>query len=853
MVNEQRGFHRCGYASLHARRDTNSFVFPDTSPKFERSRPFILHHLALDLTLDVRRKSIAATATLHLTRVDPEATHVCIDAVGYLIETVSEAGTTSPFDYRYDGETLTVPIPPQTQAIALEIRYHCAPKRGLYFLAPDEHVPHRPHQVWSQCQDEDARYWVPCLDKPHMKQTTELRVTAPKGWYALSNGTLVEHRSTDENEWFHWRMQHPHSTYLLTLVAGVFSELDGGLVDAIPLRYFVPPGREEDGRRCFQATPEMMRHFGDLTGVPFPWEKYSQIVVSDFTFGGMENTTATTLYEHVLLDEKASLDHTSDDLIAHELAHHWFGDYVTCRDWHHGWLNEGFATYFEHLDREHRLGIAEYEYGLLRDQESYFSETRERYLRPLVCRQYDAPIDLFDRHLYEKGSLVLHLLRQELGNTLFWKGVQEYLKRHRFGTVETIDLQRALEDASGRSLDRFFDQWVYRAGHPDLVVQIVPEPHHLRIHVRQTPLTTVDSAPFWLPFELDVAQQNGTVQRHLFTIERAHETFVVPTAEEVLYVVVDPRHRILGPVRREIPSGMLRAQLTHAPSARGRWLAAQSLEASDEEQTYEVFHQTLWNQHEFWGVQSEVAKALGALRSEKARQLLEQAARVPHPKVRRSVAIALGRFRHPAAAHALRDLAMSDPSYAVQASAAKALGTTRQAAAFTALVELLDQPSWGDLVRTGALDGLGALRDEKALSLVWKHCAYGHSSRVRQAAVHAVAQLTDSRLDCEKLEELLDDNDAHLRSQVVQALVVLGRASSRSALARTAERDDDGQVRRRAREALRELDNTLPHRHQHLTDELEKLHNEFAELRSRLCTLEATPPLDEKKSGIIPS
>ena len=230
----------------------------------------------------------------------------------------------------------------------------------------------------------------------------------------------------------------------------------------------------------------MIEHFGKLVGVPYPWNKYAQIVVSDFIFGGMENTTATTMYEHLLLDERAALDVTSDDLIAHELAHQWFGDYVTCRDWSHGWLNEGFATFFEHIDLEHKLGKDEYQYALRGDLDAYFAEANGRYRRPIVCQDYEAPIDIFDRHLYQKGGLVLHMLRTALGDDVFWSSVRAYLKKHARSIVETRDLMRALEEVSGRGLEQFFEQWVYRPGHPELEVKVEHEGGVLNIGVKQT-------------------------------------------------------------------------------------------------------------------------------------------------------------------------------------------------------------------------------------------------------------------------------------------------------------------------------------------------------------------------------
>src|SRR5262249_46134674 len=239
-------------------------------------------------------------------------------------------------------------------------------------------------------------------------------------------------------------------------------------------------------------TPEMIRRFGELIGVKYPWNKYAQVVVSDFIFGGMENTTATTMYEHILLDERAAIDVTSDDLIAHELAHQWFGDLVTCRDWSHGWLNEGFATFMEHIDRESHLGRDEYDHGLRGDAEAYSAEARGRYRRPIVCQDYEAPIDIFDRHLYEKGACVLHMLRRELGDALFFGGVRAYLTRHQKGVVETRDLMRALEEVSGRSLERFFEQWVYRPGHPELEIKVEHEGEVATVSVKQT---QVSAAP----------------------------------------------------------------------------------------------------------------------------------------------------------------------------------------------------------------------------------------------------------------------------------------------------------------------------------------------------------------------
>ncbi|RYE89271.1 MAG: M1 family peptidase, partial [Myxococcales bacterium] len=541
MSHAHRHHARCACA-LRAMAG-KPFVLPGTTRKYERSRPFSIEHIALDLTLDMGRKSVEGSATLTLVRVDPEATEVRLDAVALVIASVQldQGQGPQPVRYVHDGEVLVVTVAEGVSRARLVVNYRATPRRGLYFLAPDEHVRDRPTQVWSQCQDEDARYWFPCHDKPHARQTTEMRVRVPKGWYALSNGTLQGHTTEGEHEVYHWLQGKPHPSYLVTLAAGEFSVLDGGEVAGVPLTYLVPRGREEDGQRTFAGTPAMVAHFGQVTGTPFPWEKYAQVVVSDFIFGGMENTSATTMYEHILLDPRAALDISSDDLIAHELAHQWFGDLVTCRDWSHGWLNEGFATYFEHIDRERRLGLDEYELGVKGDLDAYLTEAVSRYQRPIVCQDYEAPIDLFDRHLYEKGGLVLHMLRRTLGDELFWKGVQLYLSRHAHGIVETRDLLRALEDASGRSLERFFDQWVFKAGHPTVEVKVEHAGGLLLVEVKQTQKTGADVPVFAFDLEIDIYPEHGEPRREILPVEGVTESFVLTQEDRPRFLVVDPR------------------------------------------------------------------------------------------------------------------------------------------------------------------------------------------------------------------------------------------------------------------------------------------------------------------------
>ncbi|HEU4613552.1 MAG TPA: M1 family metallopeptidase, partial [Kofleriaceae bacterium] len=434
---------------------SREFAFPGTRPRFAPDRVVDIQHIALTLDVDPAKRTVGGNATLRAMVIAPNTKAVELDAVELLIGEVLANGT--PAAFRHDGKRLRVELPaplPAGAELALSIDYQGAPRRGLYFVGPDDGYPHKPLQVWSQGQDEDSRYWFPCIDAPIEKATSEVKVSVPANMFALSNGTLVSDTTNGGKRTLHWRLDVPHSCYLITLAVGDFGMVETRWRD-VPVVYYAERGREEAAERTLARTPEMLELFSDKFGVPYPYPRYAQVFVADFIFGGMENTSATTLTDTVLLDERAAIDYDIDALVAHELAHQWFGDLLTCRDWGQGWLNEGFATYSEYVWREHAEGVDEATMELLDWADQYFSEDARRYRRPIATNVYDEPIDIFDHHLYEKGGLVLHMLRKVLGEGPFWKAIGHYVRKHRTGSVETRDLMRAVEEATGRSLDWF--------------------------------------------------------------------------------------------------------------------------------------------------------------------------------------------------------------------------------------------------------------------------------------------------------------------------------------------------------------------------------------------------------------
>ncbi|HUS30403.1 MAG TPA: M1 family metallopeptidase, partial [Kofleriaceae bacterium] len=303
---------------------SREFAFPGTRPRYAPDRVVDIQHIALQLDVDPSKRQVAGIATLRGMVIAPNTRIVELDAVELTIEKVMVSAKSA--GWRHDGKRLRIelaaPLPAGAE-ITLAIEYKGAPRRGLYFIEPDEGYPEKPVQVWSQGQDEDSRYWFPCVDAPSEKATSEVKVTVPANLFALSNGVLVSDKTSGGKRTLHWRLDVPHSCYLITLAVGDFGTIETKWRDT-PVVYYVERGLEEAAERTLARTPQMLELFSQRFGVAYPYPRYAQVFVADFIFGGMENTSATTLTDTVLMDERAAIDYDIDSLVAHELAHQWF-------------------------------------------------------------------------------------------------------------------------------------------------------------------------------------------------------------------------------------------------------------------------------------------------------------------------------------------------------------------------------------------------------------------------------------------------------------------------------------------------------------------------------------------------
>ncbi|HVU49184.1 MAG TPA: M1 family aminopeptidase [Polyangia bacterium] len=833
------------------------FAPPGTKHNFTADRSLRVVHARLELDLDLPGRRLAGAATLTLASRSDELAVFTLDAVEMEIEAVALDGRPAPFDY--DGVKLRVtcerPFGRDAEFRA-EIRYRCAPRRGLYFMGPDEGHPDRALQCWTQGQDDDSRHYWPCIDHPIEKFTTEVVCTAPAGNFVLSNGDLVERtelpaegRAGGARVRWHYRLDFPQPAYLVTLVCGPFVELrDKAEKTGVDVYYYAAPGREADARRSFARTPAMIDYFSERIGVPYPHKRYSQIAVPDFIFGGMENTSATTLTDLALVDERAGLDHDVDGLVSHELAHQWWGDLVTCREWSEGWLNEGFATYFEYVWREHAKGRDEADVELLADTEGYLAEA-SRYQRPVVCRQYEEPIHLFDAHLYDKGGRVLHMLRHALGDGLFWRALRHYVGKHARGSVETRDLARAVEETSGQSYDEFIDRWIARPGHPELECAWEWDEDRKLGTLRVAQKQAVSAEAPLFKFDTHVRfEVEGRERDEPVSIGEATHAFEFRLAARPTQVIFDPGDVILKTVKMEKPRPLWRRQLEAARLGVDRALAATALGGLVEPASVEALSAAL-KRDRFWAVRVAAARALGRTRRDDALAALVAGLDDAHPKVRRAAAAALGEWRgDERAARALATrLQKGDPSVFVEAEAALALGRTRSPLALEILPTLLGKPAFQDILRTRAIEGLGFSGDERALAVIrgaWRPHGAG-VFLARRAVVIAAAELSAgtsfARAGRELVEDCLGDPDFRVRGEAAAALARIGLPEAVPAIERTLAAELDGRARRRMTDAIRALRDgaRAGTETQKLREELDRLRTEQARMRERLEKLEA--------------
>lgn len=822
-----------------------NFVYSDYRPRFIRHYGYVVRHLRGDLRVNLDDRSVSGSVEYRL--LSPSDGYVDFDASEMRISGVRVDGSVVSFEY--DGRLIRFPLSRGEHSVVID--YYAKPRKGLYFILPDDYYRDRRPVVWTQGESEDNHYWLPIPDYPSVKFTSELYITVPKPLIAVSNGVLVEVRDLGSETMWHWRLDKPHSAYLVAFAAGEFDVIRedcGGL----PIEHYVPKGMGVVARFSFHRTCDMLRFFSEYTGIEYPWPNYKHVAVPEFIYGGMENTTVTILTATTLHDEHAHCpgsrfpcpdreDFTSDGLVAHELAHQWFGDYVTTRDWGNIWLNEAFATYLEALYTEHAKGREEFLYELHQNLKAYLNELN-RYSRPIVTRLYRDPEEMFDRHTYEKGSLVLHTLRSLLGDEAFRRGISTYLGRHAYGNADTEDLRKAFEEASGRPLDWFFHQFVYSSGHPVIKYSwsYDSSSRALRLSVSQT--QGEDSYPVYRLFlEFEVKLPSGKVEVVRHEIEERSVSIYVPMPERPLYVCLDPEFKVA--IKSTNPEKSLEEAIAELGSGSVvcRLEAVEALGRDGSARAVEALGKAL--EDSFWGVRAEAARALGKVGTEDAlKYLMSAIGRESHPRVRSAIVEALGNFRgrHDVAKVLVEVLRDQGESYYVRYRAAQSLGKLGLVEYIGELIKALDYGGHNHVITQGALMGLGEVGAEDVVDVLIKYTELGKPTLVRAAAAQSLGRFTSNRRVFDRLRQLLRDQYFRVRFAALSAVESSLDPRFLDILDELANRDLDGRIRRYARDVARKIREQMSRGAEYakLREEIDRIREEQRRIMERIDRLE---------------
>ena len=715
---------------------------------------------------------------------------------------------------------------------------------GFHFESGNPSFP--PH-AWTLSESIYSRNWYPCIDHPQVRFTKAVSVIVPADFAVISNGELdmrdqeIQTKDGVNKRKFVWEQSTPDTAYLTCVMIGRFKETSGGeQYNGIPLRYYVPEGREADAKRTFKNTANMMKIFEGYFGVKYPYNKYSQVVVIGLVNAGadgMEHTSCTTLdIDDVLAESSTPEDRLRDDVIAHELAHQWFGDLVTCRDWQDIWLNEGFAAFCEALYFQKSKGDQEYQTYIVQMVETYIRATKDPRpktpIRAIVTNKYDHPDDLFDHNTYSKGGIILHMLRKFIGEEDFRKSLYTYLEQFKFKTAKTEDLRQIMEEVSGINLQQFFEQWIYREGHPILSLQISDDQGKVKLSLTQEQEGDAFVFSLEVHFTLSstiAADSNNEQKQIIEQVQISHKTFSktfdIPMGN-LDQITIDPEYKILKEYSRfNIPDNLIANQLRKGKTIFTKLEAVHLLrQISPSSKLALNIMKSATPDNSEWRVSVEATRLLNAS-LEKGdnsahEQTYEHLARslreTNDSRVRRAILDSMGNLKGMNSFDLLKAIVQdikADPYE--RYFAAIAIGNTGHKEALPLLKRMVDTMSYHNRVACGAIEGLKIIaintkdnsKKEEVENFIIEKTMVAKESRLRRTATSSLGYIARYRENKTKiinrLKDLLHDESFYVRNTACVALAnALEGSSDPTAirvLTKIAQEETDSVVRGTAR------------------------------------------------------
>jgi aminopeptidase N len=795
---------------------------PTWGGRAEHARTYDLLDVRFSIDFDLDKRHIRGEATNTISPIQDGLREAVFDSEDLRILGATVDGREAR--YQVDREHVVVALDRAAkpgEKIAVTIAYEGEPTNGLHWVGPEPGYPNKPRQCWSQGEDMDNHFWIPTWDYPNDRATTECFLTCADDLVAVSNGMLVESKPGPRpgTKTWHYKLDQPYVTYLIAVAIGPWARYADDFRGK-PVEYFVNKDVDEaTARRSFGDTPDMLAFFSDKIGVEYPWPKYAQVAVTEFVVGGMENVTTTLQTDSTLHDERAHLDSTSEGLVAHELAHQWWGDYLTCRDWSHLWLNEGFATYFQVMYAEHKRGTDELRLQMRRQQSGFRNQDPADDPKPLVSTGFTRKGDEANHHVYTKGSSVLHMLRFVLGDDAFWKAIHHYCDSHRQELVDSRDFQIAINEATGQPLDWFFDEWVTGAGYPKFEVSASWDDATdvETLVVKQTQKVGGAVPLFRMPVDVKfVADGKKTVKR--IWVSKAEETFAFPLDARPQIVRFDDGGWIAKTLKFEKTTDDWMFQLANDDDVIGRLEAMDSLaDRTSDDRVVDALARCLGSK-DLEDVRDDAARALGKRKdSPAARQALVAALGDPKSAVRAAAASSLGAWEKDAEIYAsLKKLLAGDPSYRVCTSALRSMRKVQGAAAWDDIAAARAMPSQRDQIADAALEMLADIDGAKALPMLLDEASYGKPYATRFTAMSALAkQAKGATADLQKkifdvLEKGLDDRYFRARSAAIRAVGEAGDVAAKAKLQKLGDEAHDERFKGAVKAALDRLEPKKP-------------------------------------------
>ena len=748
---------------------------------------FDVLHYGIDIALDLEHGRVAGEVTVRVRDLEDGVDVLPLHAEEMEIQTVVDRDGGAVAFVHQDGELrLSLPGASKTGTEReFRISYAATPARGLHFLAAPAGHAEFGRQVWSQGECEDTRYWLPCHDAPDDRATHSMNVRVPDAMTVTCAGERVGvTENGDGTATWNFDMATPHVSYLITVVAGdlVVRTDDSG---AVPLEFVASRAQADDAVSSLRRTQDVLAFLGRITGEPYPYPRYAQSCVRDFVFGGMENISATTLTDTTLHPRSHEPLKSSDGLVAHEAVHQWFGDLLTCAHWSHVWLNEGFATYFTQLWREHDQGRDAFLVAIRGTMNGALGAS-EKARRPVISDVYARPFDLFfDGHAYGGGAARLHALRVELGDETFFKAIRLYVARHKEKVVTTEDFESAVSEAAGADMSWFFDQWFRKPGRPKLKVRWKWEADAgaLQVTVEQTQTEKKFPQVYRLTLDLvaDLADGTSAPQRRL-RIDKRKQTFTVPLTAKPLRVRLDPDRGLLArlDVKRPFKKWVELATLDPSPAGRLDALAEVAKVARRKKDSprrslaRRLLSRVVADDPRFEVRKSAVGELKKLRQPWSAELLAARAINDPDLRVRRDAINALGELDGDAVAlRALEALAFDSPA-ALRPAALRSFAKINGKRAYELLISAVQTPGWQSQIRAAALNGLADVGDERAFATLVRYAAPGSDPWTRDEALNALGRMGTARAEyTEAVLAHLNDPRRAVREAAAKALAKL--------------------------------------------------------------------------------